>query len=123
MTTLDLNEARKSTDPCMIPVLCNVIDRLTAQLHGMQSQRDEAKLDAEIAKSERNKEHVHTLAAKKLVFEAQHIMRRWGFLCPNERESWDLRVEEFLRRRAHRDQASNARGQTAREAGSSAPTC
>jgi hypothetical protein len=89
MTDIDLQEARKSTDPAIIPVLCNVIDRLIAQLDGMQRQRDEA---------------------KRLVFEAQQIMRRWGFLCPNERESWDLRVEECLSRRSHHDQTSNIEG-------------
>jgi hypothetical protein len=72
---------------------------------------------AEHAKAERNKEHVYTNAAKKLLFEAQQIMRRWGFLCPNERESWDLRVEECLCRRSQHDQAPNAKADLAPASG------
>lgn len=73
MTTIDLDEVRKSTDPCMIPVLCNVIQRMTAQLEGMQRQRDDAKADAEMAKAERNKEHVHTNRVACLLAECRNL--------------------------------------------------
>lgn len=42
MTDIDLQEVMKSTDPAIIPVLCNVINRMIAQLEGMQKQRDAA---------------------------------------------------------------------------------
>ena len=49
MTDINIAEVRKSTDPCMIPVLCNVVDRMIAQLEGMQRQRDAAKERADRA--------------------------------------------------------------------------
>lgn len=68
---------------------------------------------AESAKAERNKEHVYTLAAKKLVFEAGSIMRRWGFLCPGELDSWMARSDECLSRRMNNEQAPDPSDQRA----------
>jgi len=111
MTTLDLDEARKSTDPCMIPVLCNVILRMTAQIEGMQRQRDEAKCDAETAKAERNREHIHTNRAACLLAKCRNMRQPTPGNWPGEPvlPGWMIcRIDDVLKAIPAFSKASNA---------------